>query len=179
MKLNANTLQPAERAEFDAALAAPLRPGDTPKGPAGFLLDNDDIIALWLFLLFAGAGGIGVYFFGGLPVPYAREALLLTGLGLIAWTISTWVRTHRKRGCLFTSFGTFLVRGSKLNGLRHTEVKAIKCRTIQRRVGAFTVFELVGNDESEVTMYAHGRWAQAAIAAIQKARGGVIPVSER
>ena len=120
-----------------------------------------------------------MYFFGGLPVPYAREALLLTGLGLIAWTISTWVRTHRKRGCLFTSFGTFLVRGSKLNGLRHTEVKAIKCRTIQRRVGAFTVFELVGNDESEVTMYAHGRWAQAAIAAIQKARGGVIPVSER
>ncbi len=179
MKTNANDLQPAERAEFDATLAAPLRPGDTPKGPAGFLLDNDDIIVLWLCLLFAGAGGIGVYFFGGIPVPYAREALALTGLALIAWTVSTWVRTHRKRGCLFTSFGTFIVRGAKLNGLRHSDVKAIKCRTIERRAGAFTVFELVGNDGKAITMYAHGRWAQAAIAAIQKAGGGVIPVTDR
>ena len=159
----------AERAEVDTAL----------RGSPAFLADNDDVVALWLFLLMAGCGGIGVYFLGGIPVPYAREALLLAGLGLIIWTVQTWVRTWKRRGCVFTSFGTYRLRGSKLRGVRHANLAAIKCRTIGRSGKRFTVFELVANDKRELTLYAHAAWAEAAIATIQQARGGMIPVSER
>jgi hypothetical protein len=161
-------LQGHERAEVEAGL----------RGPA-MHRDNNDIVALWLFLLMAGAGGIGVYFFAGLPFPYLREAALVVGVALIVWTIQHWVRTAGHRGALRTTFGTFIVRGAALQGMRHTNVAAIKCRTIGKLGKRFTVFELVANDRAELRMYVNPPWAEATIAAIQQARGGVIPVSER
>lgn len=163
-------LPTAERTELEAVL----------QGNPAYLADNNDIVALWLFLLIAGCGAVGAYFFGGIPYlfPFSREVALLAAIGLLAWTIQTWVRTYGRRGCAFTRFGTFRVRGTRLTGIRHANVAQIKCRTLGRRGKRFTVFELVGNDQKKLTMYAHAPWATAAIAAIQRVRGGKIPVAE-
>ncbi|MDB4883703.1 MAG: hypothetical protein JWL95_2469 [Gemmatimonadetes bacterium] len=167
-RINVQRLQVNERAEVDAGL----------RGPA-MHRDNNDIVALWLFLLAAGAGGIGVYFFAGLPFPYVQEAALVAGVVLIVWTIQHWVRTAGDRGTLRTSFGTFIVRGTALQGMRHANVAAIKCRTIGKSGNRFTVFELVANDRTELRMYVNPPWAEATIATIQQMHGGRIPVSER
>lgn len=159
-----------ERTEVETALSSPGHPG--------FLADNHDIVALWLLLLMAGAGGVGVYLFGGIPILYAREAALAAGLLLIAWTVRTWVSTWNRRGCLFTSFGTFIVRGAMLKGVRHADVKAIRCRTIGARGKRFTVFEPVATDGRPLTLYAHRPWAAAATEAIQRVHQGKLPVTE-
>jgi hypothetical protein len=103
----------------------------------------------------------------------------VAGVLLIVWTIQHWARTAGNRGTLRTSFATFIVRGSRLQGMRHANVAAIKCRTIGKRGGRFTVFELVANDRTELTTYVNPPWAQATIATIQQLHGGRIPVSER
>jgi hypothetical protein len=167
-KLKVGELAAVERAELDAALAG---------GPA-YLADNDDIVALWLFTGMAGIGGIVAGFIGGVPVMYAREAMMLAGAALLVWTALTAATQFRKRGCVFTSAGTYKRVGSKLKGMRHANVKALKFYGAGRR-HKFTVLELHGNDGSSQTLYCHRGWGEQAVAAIQKARGGNIPVTDR
>ncbi len=179
--LSVADLSVAERAEVDAAMRQ--------RSPQ-WLADNNDIFVLWICLVLAGLGAIGVSSFHVLPVLTSIDLLLLVwvalvpwmllllvGIGLVGWTVSTVARTYGKRGCLSTSFGTFLVRGPKLKGVRHGDVAAIKRRGIRTKTQSFTVFELVTKDGEKLTMYAHGGWATHAIEAIEKVNGKM-PVSE-
>lgn len=179
--LSSSELSVAEHAEVEAAMKQ--------RSPQ-YLPDNNDIFVLWICLLLAGLGAIGGSFLHVLPALSSIELLLLVwialvpwillllvGIALVGWTVSTVVRTHGKRGCLSTSFGTFLVRGPKLKGVRHGDVAAIKRRGIRTKTQSFTVFELVTKDGQKLTMYAHGGWATHAIEAIEKVNGKT-PVSE-
>jgi hypothetical protein len=166
-KLKLDDLSTVERAEVEAAMA----------GGSGYLADNNDIVALWLFTGMGGVAGIVAGFIGGVPMLYAREAMILAGAGLIAWTAAVAISTFGKRGCVFTSLGTYKIRGSRLTGVLHGDIKALKHRTAGRR-HRFTVLELVTSDDRTLTLYAHRPWSGPAVENIQKARGGGIPVTE-
>ena len=169
----------AERAEVEAAMQAPPPRSGSAAGPAGFLADNDDVVALWLLGLTAGVGGIVVYFVGGIPMAYARETIALAGLAVLGWTAWVAITTWRRRGVVFTTSATWRVRGQGLVGVRHADVEAIAFRVIRTRKQTFSVLELFAPGGKKLTLYCHRPWAEAAIASIQKARGGAVPVRDR
>jgi hypothetical protein len=173
-KTSIAALPVGEKAELEQLLATPV----SPDGSTGYLQDNDDIAALWLFTGAAGCGGIGVYFGGPLPFPFGYAAAA-AGAALLAWTVWTFATTFRKRGVLFTSFGTWRRVGNSLRGMRHADVASVLWHTVHRkRSGNFTVVELISSDQQKLTLYAHRGWVQRAIDAMQKARGGQVQVRE-
>jgi len=142
-----------------------------------YLADNQVIVVVWLLLIFAGPGICGAGVMGGMPLPLPHELLFLPGLGLIGWGTYLWVSTHDKRGMVFTRSATWWVRGSKLTGVRHTKVWEIHRRLLRQRSGSFTVLKLRVDPQAKLTLYTHGRWADPAIAAIQRGAGKVVRVA--
>lgn len=171
-RLALSALSTTERHEVDEALQAPLRPQDEPKGRAAYLKDNHDVVAIWMLGVFAGCGGIGLYLAGALVTPFVPEALAIAGVALLAFTGWTAVRTWNLRGCLSTSFGTFIVRGPRLTGVRHAHVKSLLKYQLRNKGGRFTVLELEATNGKKLTVYCHGNWARGAVAAIQRGNPG-------
>jgi hypothetical protein len=169
--IETRTLQSLDAAERDAIESAMRTNSEA------WLADNHDIVVVWLLLIFAGLGLCGVAVFGGLPLPVPKQLLVIPGLALAGWGAYLWVSTHGKRGMVFTRTATWLVRGSKLRGLRHDQVWEIRRRLLRRRSGSFTVLELRVDERTKLTLYTHGRWADPAIAAIQRGAGKVVRVS--
>lgn len=169
--LEKTTLQALDAAERDEIESAMRTKADA------YLADNHDIVVVWLLLIFAGLGLCGVAVMGGLPLPVPHQLLFLPGLALVGWGAYLWVSTHGKRGMVFTRKATWLVRGSKLTGIRHDQVWEIRRRLIRRRSGSFTVLELRVDEKTKLTLYTHGRWADPAIAAIQRGAGKVVRVA--
>lgn len=167
-KTTLQALDTAEREEIETAMRT--------KSDA-YLADNQDIVVVWLLLIFAGLGLCGVGVMGGLPLPVPHQLLVVPGLALAGWGAFLWLSTHGKRGMVFTRNATWLVRGSKLTGVRHHHVWEIHRRLLRRQSGTFTVLELRVDAQTKLTLYTHGRWADPAIAAIQRGAGKVVRVS--
>lgn len=107
-----------------------------------------------------------------------RRFLYLIPLGLAIWLIVFLVRNWRCRGYAATSFATVKVCGPKLKLIRHDEVARVSRRVIRTRKNSFTVFDIFDRQGQKSTFYTHGRFADAAIAAINGARNEAVPVSE-
>jgi hypothetical protein len=99
-----------------------------------------------------------------------RSFLYLIPLGLAIWLVVFLVRNWNCRGYAATSFATVKVCGPKLKLIRHDEVASVARRVIRTRKSSFTVLELFDRQGKKSTFYTHGRFADAAIAAIDRAR---------
>lgn len=162
------SLDAGERAELERAMR---------ESSDAYVADNQDIVVVWLVMIAAGLGLIGVGLVGGLPLPVPHQLLALPGLALVAWAAYLWLSTHGKRGVVFTQHATWLVRGESLTGVRHAKVSQLKQRSIQRPGRSFTVLALHADDSTVLTLYVQRRWAAAAVAAIQAGAGKHVHLS--
>ncbi|MDP2316806.1 MAG: hypothetical protein Q8P41_28200 [Pseudomonadota bacterium] len=156
----------SERVEIESIVAAAIaaRPKDTDR----FVSDEGDTMAWHLLAFVAALGGfvsallIWANAPRGLIVPTSFAGLanhptvpgILVTVPVLLYTITTFLRVHKRHGWMATTFGVVRLRGQAVRLLRYDQITHAVRRRIQAGRRPFSVLELVARDGTTMTTYA-------------------------